>query len=390
MTNNLPKIFTSLQNVVRSYNSIEFSGEIVSFKISGANAYVTVKTSEFEIKCIYWRIKQTTNLTFSSGEKCKIEGKFAMFNGKFEIYFSLTNITKEDGVGTYIITQHQNREKIFNNGYHLNKKTFNGFPYNVGIVTAVGGAAIQDILQVFRQDGLIGNIYIKSALVQGNKCAESVIAGIRYFENNPQLNIQLLLITRGGGSYEDLIEFSNWNLIEYINKTNISSPFITISAIGHQIDNQLTDDICSYHFATPSISAKFIVETQKDNLKYIQSVKQHCSNLSAKLFLAKKHFASINYEQIINRITKTENYQKLSIINDYIGKTLKNYNNCKMAFANKINNMKPTMIKEKELSSIYGMVENPAHVTNKLSKMDIIFYDGRVKISYRITECEFF
>jgi exodeoxyribonuclease VII large subunit len=396
-TVSLDTIHTSIKNAVSINKSVSLSVELISFKISGANAYITAKTDDgFEIKCNFWKIKQyIQDTSFSAGERCKIEGKFAMWQNKFEIYLNLTSMTRENTKGTYMQLQQINRERIYSSGFENNKRIISFFPLNIGIITALGGAAIQDILQVFRQDGLLGNVTIKSALVQGNKCAESVIAGIKYFENNQdKYNIHILLITRGGGSYEDLVEFSNWNLIEKINETNMGFPFVTISAVGHQIDNQLTDDVCSYSFATPSISAKFIVETQQKYRNTIANVKRIISSMKNKLKHTKEQFQQIDYNKKICGFQQDYIMRRISTINNYTKNKLKHYNSIKSAFATRMSNMKPTMISgtttKREITSIYDIIDNPEKVTNKLQKMDMVFYDGRLQVSYRIVGCEFY
>ena len=75
---------------------------------------------------------------------------------------------------------------------HLNKKKLDLFPINIGIVTALEGAAIQDILQTFKNDKFIGNIFIKNSIVQGQQCPDSLINSIKYFEKNYNNKLDLL------------------------------------------------------------------------------------------------------------------------------------------------------------------------------------------------------
>jgi exodeoxyribonuclease VII large subunit len=83
------------------------------------------------------------------------------------------------GVGDYLVLHKKYREKIIEDGMNLNKKVINVFPYRIGIITAAEGAAIQDILQTFKNDNFIGKVYVKNTIVQGKQCPQSVIDSIK-------------------------------------------------------------------------------------------------------------------------------------------------------------------------------------------------------------------
>ena len=473
----LDNLYTSLNKTLYQSKQTILKGEAISYKISGQNAYLTLKINNYEINCICWRIITNnilSKLSIKTGETLNIDGQFKILKNKLSIYFDVTNITKS-GLGNYVLQQNDNREKIFTLGFHNNKKLLIKTPLNIGIITALGGAAIQDILQVFKNDNFIGNIIIKSALVQGKQCSDSVIAGIKYFENynvtvgvnndnsnsnncvkdgfnnnncvkdgfnnnncvkdgfnndncvkdgfnnnncvkdglnnnnyvkdsvnnnncvkdgfnNKNCKIDVLLITRGGGSYEDLIEFSNWKLIEYINQSNINNSFITISAVGHQIDNQLTDNVCSYSFATPSIASKFIVETQQNKFKIIQTSQQLLNKYKIFItnFKAKHNTITKKYNQIIYNYEIKQSYDKLRIANNFIKNTIKKYEFVKNNFHKKLTLLKPTIYKKREIESIYDLVDVKEELNPKLSKMDLIFHDGKIKIAYKVVSYDLF
>jgi len=268
-------IYENVSEVLSETKLNSIKGELISFKNSDCNAYITVKIGDYNINCTYWRIQYSDEYEdcrkIKEGDEVTLKGSFTLSKRNLNIYFNIKSMSKV-GVGDYLTLHKKYREKIIEDGMNLNKKVINNFPYRIGIITAAEGAAIQDILQTFKTDNFIGKIYIKNSIVQGKQCPQSVIESIKYFETKNK-KIDILLITRGGGSYEDLVGFSDWNVIEKIYNTRLSNNFIIISAVGHQIDNQLSDEVSDYKFATPSIAAKHIVETQQ---KYYESYYNIC------------------------------------------------------------------------------------------------------------------
>ena len=358
-------------------NSIE--GEILSIKPSGKNQYITIKNGDYQISCISWG-----NIYDSKeGDIVEIIGKLSILKKNLSLYFNIKKLQKI-GTGNYAQSFVELKNKIINLGWCNNKREINNFPYNIGIISSLEGAAIQDIFQTFKLDKLNGNVFVKNAIVQGKQCPSSVIEGIKYF-NETEIKVDLLLITRGGGSNEDLIGFSDFKLLEEIHNSNI----ITISAVGHQIDNQLSDIVADYYFATPSIAAKFIVEKQKIFIEEILNIKEKINNILLKYQEDKEKIINFNVDLAITNYEKIELNSKLNIYKNVINDILQKYNNSKITFYNNISKIKPTMFiegtfgnNEIEINSVENLINS------KAKKMQIIFHDGMVIINYKINSFE--
>ena len=326
-------------------------GEIITFRLSDSTAYITIKINSYQINGIFWQITKCKNILeykkLVDGDKIKIYGNFSISNKNLSIYFNIKLIEKV-GLGDYLKLHSELRNKIIELGWDQNKKLLDKFPNNIGIVTAIEGAAIQDIIQTFKNDKFIGNVYIVNAIVQGKSCPQSIINAITYLETNyPQL--KLILITRGGGSYEDLIGFSDWNLICKI----YHCVTITISAIGHQIDNQLSDEVADYKFPTPTYAAKFITEIQKNYKNLYQSYKELVTSLINKYKKSRENLKNINenYDLLLNNYNVKEYKDKIYRYSNKINYTINKYHNAKKSYYNFVSNMKPSIIKNgKEVS----------------------------------------
>src|SRR3990167_4124561 len=273
---------------------------------------------------------------------------------------------EKNGKGEYLDIYNNYRLKI--KELNLPKKQLNIFPYIIGIITSLEGAAIQDILQTFKIDKFIGKIIIKNSIVQGFHCPKSLINSIEWFENTySQKQIDLLMITRGGGGGEDLIGFSDWNLLNKLSNVK----FITLSAVGHHIDNQLTDEVCDYKFATPSIGAKFIIEMQQKYINYLKMYKNSIDNI-IKIYNNHKikfDYISNNYSNILKKYDIKEMLIKTKKYTNQINNLLLKYNNSKNLFFAMLSNLKPSIFREKELTSINDFINiNDEIISEKKSK----------------------
>ncbi len=265
-----------LNNKLRSFN-----GEIISLRITPPHAYITIKILDYQIDCRFWQISKAINLLeykkFEKGDKIRLDGYFSILKNSLTVYFNTKSMSKI-GLGDYLALHALQRKKIIELGWDKNKKQLNKFPTTVGIITAIEGAAVQDILQAFRSDNFTGNIIIINAVVQGKNCPKSVSDKIDWVEANyPDLDI--LMITRGGGSYEDLVGFSDWDLVSKIHNCKL----VTLSAVGHQIDNQLSDEVADYKFATPSLGAKYITGIQQEYINNLKNFKNLIKNYEIKI-----------------------------------------------------------------------------------------------------------
>jgi len=385
----IDQVCNIIQDSLYNVKGKTIEGELISFKFSGSHAYITLKVCTYQLSCIYWNIQSSINFNeykkYKDGDKVKIIGNFGISKKNLSIYFNVKSINRI-GHGDYMNIYEDYRKKIISLGYNLNKKKISLYPKSIGIITAIEGAAIQDILQTFKNDNYCGTIYIKNAIVQGKQTAQSVINGIKYYEN--ENNVDLILITRGGGSFEDLVGFSDWELIEYIHKCKI----ITISAVGHQIDNQLSDEVADYKFATPSIAAKFLIELQKDYINKFSNILENIKVLEIFYKKAKEHFnnVTVNLNNILYKYDLESYYLRINKMSSYVNNSFKKYYEIRKIFLEKVSNIKPTMFKEKEITSIIDFINPITKKETNPKKIDINFIDGKIKIYYKIVSYEFY
>jgi exodeoxyribonuclease VII large subunit len=403
MDNKLETLADDLFILVNNIPGQVIEGEITAIKVSGKNQYITIKNGDFQISCISWSCIHDAVIS----NIVELKGEVKVMKKNMSIYFNIRKLSIK-GDGNIITEFNKLKNKVVSLGYCDNKRKLVSFPLNIAIVTSLEGAAIQDILQTFRLDNFIGNIYIKNAIVQGKSCPSSVVEAINFFNSSEfeidtakcigdddgddddgvddggdgvetrvvtSKNIDVLLVTRGGGSNEDLLGFSDFAVLEAIHKSNI----ITISAVGHQIDNQLSDIVADYSFATPSIASKFIVERQKEFINNMKDIKSENDKIFDMYSKSRDSLYQLDYNEIIKNYDKININNKLGSYRTYVNNIIMHYNNTKSFVYDMISKIKPMLFnKNKEICSVKDLEDNAP------KKLDIVFHDGKATIYYKL------
>jgi exodeoxyribonuclease VII large subunit len=122
----------------------------------------------------------------------------------------------------------------------------------IGIITSPGGAAIRDVLTVLKRRFPATSVVVYPTLVQGNEAAENIVRAIKTAEERAE--VEVLLVTRGGGSLEDLWPFNEESVARAVYQCRLP----IVSAIGHEIDTVITDFVADQRAATPSAAAELL------------------------------------------------------------------------------------------------------------------------------------
>lgn len=232
---------------------INICGELFNYKKSNSNIFASIRDDNSSINIIQWR---TTN-NFKNGDKVNITGYIDFYTKNSILNLIATSIELTGNGKIYKILEDRKLEYEQKGYFDKNNKL--DLPQNInsiGIVTAINGAALQDMLYVFRYNKFTPKIYVKNATVQGSNCPFDIKSGIEYFNKNKI--VDLIVIARGGGSIEDLIGFSDCTVLDAI----FDSTIFIISAVGHEIDYMLSDYVADIRAPTPSIAAEIISKTQ--------------------------------------------------------------------------------------------------------------------------------
>ncbi len=260
-----------LKQVIESQiEEMYVSGEISNFvHHSSGHMYFNLKDANATMRCTFFK-GQNYGLRFrpQDGMQVVCFGKLTVFEKGGSYNLNVKNMSLS-GTGNLALQFEQLKQKLLKEGLFENnrKRPLPRHPQRIGIVTSPTAAALQDIRNILERRYPV-EVLVYPALVQGNEAPAAIRAGIRYF--NGMKNVDLILITRGGGSQEDLFCFNDEALAREI----AASELPIVSAVGHEIDFTIADFVADLRAPTPSAAAELIVPDKKDILSHLESMRR--------------------------------------------------------------------------------------------------------------------
>ncbi len=245
-------------------------GEISNFKnhYGSGHLYFTLKDDGGLVRAVMFRT-YASRLKFmpADGMKVIVYAKASLYtkDGQFQIY---AEELQPDGLGALYVAYEQLKAKLDAEGLFdvSRKKPIPKYPNTVGIITSATGAAVHDMIQIMARRYPVANIIIYPAAVQGAGAAAELIAGINWFERTKKADV--VIIGRGGGSFEDLFAFND----EQLARTIAAADVPIISAVGHETDFTICDFVADLRAATPSAAAELAVPNINDLLGELRSL----------------------------------------------------------------------------------------------------------------------
>lgn len=241
------------------------SGEVTNLRAqSSGHIYFTLKDAGAQLSCVLFRgtASEARRLP-ADGQKVLLQGDLTVYEARGQ-YQLIVRAVELQGVGALQIAFDKLKQKLAAAGLFApeRKRPLPRFPQRTGLVTSPTGAAIRDVLHVVerRHPGL--EMVLVACRVQGDGAAGEIAAAIgllNEFNAQPpegQAPLDLILITRGGGSLEDLWAFNE----EVVAQAIFASALPVVSAIGHEIDFTISDFVADFRAATPSAAAEIITE----------------------------------------------------------------------------------------------------------------------------------
>ena len=329
--NNIYSVSNIVENVKDIINNnfnfnINIQGEISNFKIyKKQNLYLTLKDRESSINVVFFNFTEKSNIILYDGCKIVVNGLLRL--NKKNSYINLyANKIQLFGMGELKEEEENLKKYYMAKGYFdkKNKKTLPDNINNIGLITSVDGAALHDFKKTLITNGYKGNVFVKGCYSQGKKCPSSVADAILFFEDFKYNNdkIDIIVLTRGGGSYEDLFGFSNKIIIEAIHNSNIC----IISAIGHETDTTIIDLVSDLRASTPTAAAEKATPVRFELIEKIKNLQLRLNTKVNSQIQSKKE----NYEYL-NKFLKSPSL----IVNNFKEKLLDDFKNLTLSIENK-------------------------------------------------------
>lgn len=271
-----------------SFPQICIEGEISNYRPnSSGHLYFTLKDEASQISAVMFR-SAAAHIDFvpKDGTKVQCTGRLTVYPARGNYQILITRMTVS-GEGAILKMIEERKRRLAAEGLfdEAKKRPLPPFPQTIGIITSPTGAALRDILQIMRRRNKCVSAIVFPSLVQGDGAAESIVHQIK--NANALKKCDVLIVGRGGGSLEDLLPFSDENVVRAIAGSEIP----VISAVGHEIDWALSDFAADKRAPTPSAAAELAVPQLSDILNMIlfyknelhQNIDSHVKN--AKLMI---------------------------------------------------------------------------------------------------------
>lgn len=249
--------------------TVYLKGEISNFKNhTSGHFYFTLKDETSRIPAVMFRSAASkVNFNPQDGMNVLVTGRISCYeaNGNYQIYIEEM---LEDGVGNLYIEFEKLKKKLGERGYfdEKYKKPIPKFPKKIGVITASTGAAIRDIITTINRRYRLAEIILIPTLVQGEKAGEDIVCSLNKAKD---LNLDVIILGRGGGSIEDLWAFNEEIVADAI--FNMDIPII--SAVGHEIDFTISDFVSDLRAPTPTAAAELAVPNTIDLINNINQIK---------------------------------------------------------------------------------------------------------------------
>ena len=275
-----------------TFKNLHIQGELsnVTYYKSG-HLYFTLKDDKSTVKCaIFKYLYKGVPSDLKEGDQVKIVGNASLYEQTGSYQIIADSLEKANKLGSLYEKLEETKKKYLEKGYFDSsiKKEFPRIPINIGVVTAETGAAIRDIINTTHKRYKNVNIYLYPTKVQGVGSAKEIEHAIDYFNKvnaNGELDLDLLIVGRGGGSIEDLWAFNEEPVIEAIYRSELP----IISAVGHEIDNLISDLVADRRAATPTQAAEILIPLKSDLIAELDSRKNTLNKfLQNKLNIMKK------------------------------------------------------------------------------------------------------
>jgi exodeoxyribonuclease VII large subunit len=300
MENQSPKIYTvsALTEQIRDLLEDHFEflwveAEISNFRSpTSGHHYMTFKDEKAQLKAVMFR-PQTRYLKFTPEDGMRViaQGRIGVYQPRGE-YQIILDYLEPLGIGALALAFEQLKKKLASQGFFDKeiKKPLPFLPQRVAVVTSPTGAAIRDFLNIIHRRFANIEITIMPVKVQGDEATSEIVEALEVV--NRELNVDVIVLTRGGGSLEDLWAFNQEELALAIRASRVP----VVSAIGHEIDITISDLAADLRAPTPSAAAELLVLEKESLVERLNEIKirihsgfkAHLSNLNQRLILVSK------------------------------------------------------------------------------------------------------
>jgi exodeoxyribonuclease VII large subunit len=261
----------------RGLGVIWVEGELSNFsQPASGHWYFSLKDRDAQLRCAMFRLKNSlVGFTPREGAHVLLRGRISVYEARGE-YQLIVEHLEEAGEGALKREFERLKTRLAAEGLFASerKRALPRFPRRIGVVTSTSGAALHDILQILARRFPPAAVLIYPSAVQGAAAVPALIAALETAGRRAECEV--LILTRGGGSLEDLWAFNDERLARVI----AASPLPVVSAVGHEIDFTIADFVADVRAPTPSAAAELVVP---DSRALLEAVRRTAARLTVSM-----------------------------------------------------------------------------------------------------------
>ncbi len=278
-------------------SNVTVKGELSNVRVYGGSGhiYFTLKDENSAIAGTMFGGAGKLKFKPENGMKVICSGRVAVFvrDGQYRLY---ADSIEPDGIGSLYIAFEQLKAKLSADGLFApeHKKRIPKIPFSIGIITAPGGAAVRDMINVTRRRFPAARLYLYPSLVQGPSAPAQLINAVKTLDSSGICDV--IIIGRGGGSAEDLWCFND----EGLARTVFDCKTPIISAVGHETDFTICDFVADLRAPTPSAAAELAVPDVRELKKQFGNVQKRIDqNLIAKTSFLRQRLLTLSQRPVL-------------------------------------------------------------------------------------------
>ncbi len=284
------ELTTQLKRLLETeVGAVWISGEITNKRLQASgHCYFTLKDATAQINCVLFRGQTGIDRSLiEDGRKVLLHGGVTVYEPRGQ-YQLIVDAVEPQGLGVLRIAFERLKQKLQAEGLFApeRKRPIPAYPRRVGVVTSPTGAALRDVLHVVARRSPALELILVPCRVQGEGAAGEIAAAVSFLNQwsvtlPPRERLDAILITRGGGSLEDLWAFNE----EIVARSIYDSALPVISAVGHEIDFTISDFVADMRAATPSAAAELLTEGVVAARRFLADISDRLAQLG------RRHFA---------------------------------------------------------------------------------------------------
>ena len=254
------------------FRSLWLEGELFNLtKQASGHIYFSLKDRESQIRCTFFKRSNLNyqHIALQNGSQVLAFGSLSLYHPRGEYQFNVQRLLLA-GEGELRLKIEALKKRLAKEGLFdpQHKKSLPYLPTTLGIATSSTGAVVKDIMRVALERYPNLNIVIAPCKVQGPQAPSSLIKALKLLQR-PELEVDVIILGRGGGSFEDLLAFNDEKLLRAI----FVSPIPIVSAVGHEIDSPLSDLVADAHAPTPTAAAERLVPEREALENFLNQTK---------------------------------------------------------------------------------------------------------------------